>query len=139
MHHIRHVQMEDEAFWFRLDRHLTREAFARKVRDKSGYVLLADGAPVGLLRYSLFWDQIPFCNLLYIERAQQNKGYGSALTARWEQDMRALGHCLLLTSTQADETAQHFYRKLGYRDCGNMLLDFSPYRQPMELLLGKPI
>jgi hypothetical protein len=29
---------------------------------------------------------------------------------------------MVLTSTQSDEDAQHFYRRLGYRDCGVLIL-----------------
>jgi len=115
---IRHVQPEDRIFWFGLDKHLSQKEFDNKVSSKSGYVLLADDVPVGLLRYSLFWDSIPFCNMLYIDARYQRKGYGKKLMAHWEEEMKAQGYERLLTSTQADEEAQHFYRKLGYQDCG---------------------
>ena len=64
---IRYLQAADRPFWFRLDRHLPEEAFARKVRDREGYVLLENGQPAGLLRWNFFWDQIPFCSLLFVE------------------------------------------------------------------------
>ena len=41
------------------------------------------------------------------------KGYGRLLMEHWEQDMKEQGHGMLLTSTQVDEDAQHFYRRLG--------------------------
>lgn len=44
----------------------------------------------------------------------------------WEQDMKRQGYGMLLTSTQVDETAQHFYRKLGYKDCGGFVIVFLP-------------
>ena len=37
----------------------------KKVRDKQGYVVWEDGTPKGLLRYNLFWDNTPFCTLLF--------------------------------------------------------------------------
>lgn len=131
---IRYVQPEDQAFWYRLDRHLPEREFARKVAGQSGYVLLADNIPAGLLRYSLFWDSIPFCNMLYIDHAHQRKGYGQKLIEYWEADMKARGYERVLTSTQADEGAQHFYRKLGYQDCGGFVLDVPG---PMELIMVK--
>lgn len=36
--------------------------------------------------------------------------------------MREEGYPLVMTSTQSNETAQHFYRKLGYADAGSLLL-----------------
>lgn len=44
-----------------------------------------------------------------------------------------------LTSTQVDESAQHFYRKSGYKDCGSLILDIPKYAQPMEMFLVKEI
>ena len=136
---IRHAEVGDEAFWFRLDRHLPEAEFYRKVRDRMGYLLLEDEVPVGLLRYNLFWDQIPFCTMLFVERSGRGKGFGTALMARWEEDMRNGGHHLAMVSTQADETAQHFYRKLGYRDAGGLLLQVPGFEQPVELFLVKAL
>ena len=136
---IRYVQTEDKAFWYQLDHHLPESEFSRKVRDRQGYVLLVDGLPAGLLRYNLFWDNTPFCTLLFIQKDHQKKGLGSHLMAHWEKDMKAQGYGILLTSTQVDEEAQHFYRKLGYRDCGGFVLDLPALAQPMELFLVKGI
>ena len=36
----------------------------------------------------------------------------------WENEMKRKGYDLLLTSTQVNEEAQHFYRKLGFRAVG---------------------
>lgn len=139
MTEIRYVQTEDKAFWCRLDRHLPETEFDRKVIDQQGYVLLEDGDPIGLLRYNLFWDNTPFCTLLFIDWAHHGKGYGRKLMEHWEADMKARGYGMLLTSTQVDEDAQHFYRKLGYKDCGGLVIDLPGYAQPMELFLIKGI
>lgn len=136
---IRSVSPADRAFWFTLDRHLPEAQFDRKVRDGQGYVLLEDGAPVALLRFNLFWDLIPFCTLLFVAEGRRGRGLGRALMDRWEADMRAAGHGMVLTSTQADEGAQHFYRRLGYRDCGGLAPRVPGYEQPMELILEKAL
>ena len=85
---IRYVQLEDSEFWKSLDKHLTDDGFRKKVRDKQGYVLLEDGKPVGLLRFNLFWDDIPFCTLLFVAEAYQGRGYGKALMEHWGADMK---------------------------------------------------
>lgn len=136
---VREVTMADREFWFRLDRHLAAEEFERKVRDGQGYVLTEAGEPVGLLRYNLFWDGIPFCTLLFVDDAHQQRGYGRMLMAHWEQKMKQKGYGLVLVSTQVDEQAQHFYRKLGYKDCGCLVLDAPGYEQPMEMFLSKAL
>ena len=139
MYKIRYVQQEDKEFWYSLDRHLPEAEFDNKVSRKMGYVLLEDGTPIGLLRYNLFWDNTPFCTMLFVDWAHQGKGRGKMLMEHWERDMKEQGYGMLLTSTQVDENAQHFYRKLGYKDCGGFVVDIPGYEQPMELFLIKGI
>ena len=136
---IRHVQESDYAFWVSLDQYLSKDQFMQKVRDKMGYILLVNDEPVGLLRYNLFWDEHPFCTMLYVKKAKQRAGYGKAMMGFWEKEMQQRGHKMLLTSTQVDEEAQHFYRKLGYQDAGSLLITVPEYQQPMELFLLKRI
>ncbi|WP_024293678.1 GNAT family N-acetyltransferase [Lacrimispora indolis] len=136
---IRYVQEEDKDFWFKLDKHLPQSEFEKKIRDKMGYVLLENNIPTGLLRYNLFWDNIPFCTMLYIQREYQHKGYGSKLVKFWEENMKAAGYELIMTSTQVDEDAQHFYRKIGYHDSGGLIIDVPNFKQPMEIFFVKVI
>lgn len=139
MINIRYVQIDDKDFWYGFDKHLPETEFMNKVRDKRGYILSQDDTPIGLLRYNLFWDNTPFCTMLFIEKNYQGKGYGRKLMEFWENDMRMQGYKILLTSTQIDENAQHFYRKLGYKDCGGFVIDIPEYAQPMELFLIKSV
>ncbi len=97
---IRYAQMEDKEFWYSLDKHLPEQEFENKVRDKMAYVLCKDNKPIGLLRYGLFWDNTPFCNLLFIDWAYHRKGYGRMLMEFWEKDMKSRGYGMLLTSTR---------------------------------------
>lgn len=139
MAEIRYVQDTDQEFWYSLDKHLPKAEFQNKVHTKRGYVLWISGKPAGLLRYNLFWDNTPFCTMLIIEEGYRGMGFGRQLMEHWEKEMRKQGYGMLLTSTQTDETAQHFYRKLGYRDCGGFVIDIPRYAQPMELFLIKEI
>ncbi len=87
-----------------------------------------------MLRYNLFWDNTPFCTMLFIDSDYRNQKYGKQLMEYWEQDMKSRGYGMLMTSTQVDEDAQHFYRKLGYKDCGGFVVDVPGYEQPMEII-----
>ena len=136
---IRYVQSGDREFWYGLDRHLPDNEFKKKIRDKQGYILLENNKPIGLLRLHLFWDNTPFCTMLFIDRNYRGKGFGKTLMEYWEADMKSQGYDMLLTSTRVDEEAQHFYRKLGYKDCGGVVIDVPKYEQPMELFLIKAI
>ena len=136
---IRFAQESDRALWMSIDEHLPEGEFSNKARSRKAYLLLEDGAPAALMRYNLFWDSVPFCTLLYVLEGCRGRGFGRMLMERWAADMKALGHGMLMTSTQTDETAQHFYRKLGYRDAGGLVIDIPRYAQPMELFLIRQI
>ncbi len=136
---IRYAEKADKEFWFSLDRHLPQAEFDRKIRDNMGYIITEGDKPVGLLRYNLFWDNTPFCSMLYIDPAYQGKGYGKALLSYWESDMKRTGYGMVMTSTQVDEVAQHFYRKNGYKDAGGFVINIPAYEQPMEMIMLKEI
>ncbi len=129
----RYVSHEDRVFWFYLDKHLSTSEFEKKIRYKQGYVMLQNDRPIGILKYNLFWDNIPFCTILYIDKDYQKNGFGRMLMNYWENEMRSIGYDTVLVSTQSNEDAQDFYRSIGYSDCGSLLLP----DQPEELFLSK--
>ena len=131
--------MEDVAAWLELDKEADEPLFARMVAQERGYVLKEQGRVLGVLRYGMFWDHIPFCYMLVLAKDKQRQGYGRELLFTWEEQMRKQGYDMVLTSTRADEAAQHFYRACGYCDCGGLLLRQSGYEQPLELFLCKDI
>ena len=139
MTEVRYATDGDAEFWFTLDRHMDKDLFYKKVSDKEGLIIIEDGIKKGILRYNLFWDNTPFCNLIYIEQCSRKKGLGRELMNFWENEMKSRGYGMVMTSTQADEEAQHFYRKLGYKDCGGFILEIPGYEQPMEMFLCKAL
>ena len=136
---IRYVELDDKKRWYELDQHLPEEVFAEKVRTNQGSVLVEDGVVIGILRYNLFWDYTPFCTMLFIDDGYRGKGYGKQMMEYWEQDMKTKGYGMLMTSTQVDEDAQHFYRKLGYKDAGGFIVDVPGFEQPMEMIMIKEV
>jgi ribosomal protein S18 acetylase RimI-like enzyme len=136
---IRYATVFDKETWFMLDRHLPKEEFEDKTRKKQCYVLQDGEKTVGILRYNLFWDNTPFCTMLYVEKDHRGRGFGKELMDFWENDMKSKGYGMVMTSTQENESAQHFYRKLGYRDCGSFDVNVPGYEQPTELIMIKVI
>ena len=133
---IRLAAANDLSFLSEHDRHISLTELDSAIR--LGRVLLletADGKPIGWLRWNLFWDNTPFMNLLYLLEEYRLQGYGRALTRHWEQLLREKGYSSAMTSTQANEGSQHFYRHLGYEDVGGFLLPGETY----ELILHKAL
>lgn len=117
------------------DRHVPAEELAAILPRGRVYMAEEGGAFAGWLRYSLFWDNTPFLNLLFLLEEYRGQGHGRALLAHWEAAMREKGYPLVMTSTRSDETAQQFYRRCGYREIGAFLLP----GEPEELLFAKPL
>ena len=136
---IRYIEDQDRTAWNLLDRHLPALEFDEKVRTKQGYVYIKDEEIIGILRYNLFWDNTPFCTMLFIDGKYRGLGYGKQLMEHWEQEMRSKGYGMVMTSTQVNEDAQYFYRKLGYKDAGGFTIDIPGYEQPEELILIKAL
>jgi len=134
---IRYVTENDKPFWYTLDKHLSENEFELKVRDKRGYIISDGDTPIGVMRYNLFWDNTPFLTLIHMEESHQGKRYGRQAMLFWENEMRELGYKMVMTSTQVDEEAQHFYRKLGYIERGGIFLDNTPLAQPQEMFMIK--
>ena len=102
-----------------------------------GYIISDNEMPVGIMRYNLFWDNTPFLTLIHFVESAQKRGFGRQTMMHWENEMRELGYNVVITSTQVDEGAQHFYRKLGYTDRGCLILGNTPIAQPLELFMLK--
>ncbi|HEX3930585.1 MAG TPA: GNAT family N-acetyltransferase [Nocardioides sp.] len=125
----------DLAFLAGADTHLTPERLADLVAVGRVLVGVVDGDVVGFLRWGLFWDLVPFMNLLWVLPERRGTGVGTALVDAWEGAQHAAGHDLVLTSTMSHERSQHLYRRLGYVDSGALLLP----GEPAELILRKSL
>lgn len=119
---VRVAVEDDRSFLAEHDRHLRGDVLDASIR--AGRILIVEdaGTRSGWLRWNLFWDEIPFLNLLFVLGPGRGHGLGTALMDEWEASLLDEGHPVAMTSTQADETAQHFYRKRGYVDTGTLLL-----------------
>lgn len=118
------------------DKHISERLILPKIKEKEIFIIRNDaGHSIGWMRYSYFWDNTPFMNLIWIDEEERSKGTGREVVLYWETLMLQSGFSLVMTSTMANEGAQHFYRKLGYADAGCLLLE----NEPLEILLTKKL
>lgn len=132
---IRKAELGDFEFLAEHDRHIQGEILKESILSERVYVIESSGNILGWMRYNLFWDSIPFMNMLYILDGSRGMGYGKAVIERWESDMSKMGYKTVMTSTQSDEYAQHFYTHLGYTAIGS----FNLGSDPMEIIFSKTI
>lgn len=131
---VRPAAPHDASFLIEHD-HLRPDVLAERIQTGQILVLEVDGDPIGWLRWSLFWDEIPFMNMLFVLEPHRGRGHGNVLMDAWESDARRAGHAVVMTSSQADEMAQHLYRERGYSDCGALILP----DQAAELVFRKDL
>ena len=115
------------------DRHIPETLVRTKIKEKEIFIIKDSEKEIGWMRYGYFWDSIPFMNMIWIDEEYRGQGIGKKIVLYWEEIMRERGFKLIMTSTQSNEEAQHFYRKIGYRDAGCLLLE----TQPLEVILTK--
>lgn len=127
---LKKAEKEDADFYTTVDGHV------KSIADDRAYIILNDDAPVGVIAYNMFWEELPFMTLIKLLPEYRRRGFGREAIALFEEELKKLGYCALLVSTQTDEQAQHFYRKAGYRECGCLILD-GALKQPMEMFFIK--
>lgn len=118
---IRLADNEDKKQVVEYDNHIPNNKVCECIANQLVYVLCDEKEIVGVLRYNLFWQTIPFLDLLYIDEAYRGKGYGRQMMSVWEKTMKRMGYPYVMLSTQEDEDAKYFYEKLGYRRIGAFL------------------
>lgn len=101
-------------------------------------IIAMKGEKIGIMHCTLLWNELPFLNHLIVSKELRGNGYGENALLLWENRLRIEGFRTALLSTRAAESAQYFFRKLGYTDCG--ALDMSGFTKPQadaELFLYK--
>jgi ribosomal protein S18 acetylase RimI-like enzyme len=135
METIRYATVKDKSQILEIDNHINDEVLSKKISHYEVFVVEVNLEIVGVLRYGFFWDILPFMNLIMIKKDYRSMGIGRRLVLFYEQEMIKLGKRFVLTSTLSNETAQHFYRKLGYKDCGSLLIE----KEGLEIIFCKEL
>ena len=105
---IRLADSKDKQKIIKYDNHIHHNKVGECIWNQLVYVLCDEKIIVGVLRYSLFWQSIPFLDLLYIDENYQGKGYGRQMMEYWESVMQRMKYKYVMLSTQEDETAKYF-------------------------------
>lgn len=130
---IRFAKIEDGDILSQHDRHISKEELKTSIKLNRIYIAEANRTFLGWLRYNMFWDNTPFMNMLFVLDNYRNQGVGKALVQFWEEEMKNRKFGMVMTSTAANESAQHFYYRMGYKTVGGFL----PENEPYELILSK--
>jgi ribosomal protein S18 acetylase RimI-like enzyme len=102
-----------------------------QIRDGRLLIIEHAGEPAGFIKFYVLWETLPLIEVIVVREELRKRGIGRAAVRSWEREMAGRSYERAIVSTQANELAQHFWRRIGYRDCGSLEL---PGR-PVELFL----
>lgn len=132
---LRPAEDTDFAFISGFSSDLQDDRLRAQIRDGRLRIIESTEGPVGFIKFYVLWEVLPFIEVIIIRDDCRGRGIGKAAVRDWEQEMCARSFRRAIISTQADETAQHFWRRIGYHDCGSLTL---PGR-PAELFMYRDI
>jgi ribosomal protein S18 acetylase RimI-like enzyme len=105
---------------------MSEEKLRAQIREGRLRIIESNEGPVGFIKFYVLWEVLPFIELIIIRNNCRGQGIGKAAVREWEQEMSARHFQRAIVSTQADETAQYFWRRIGYQDCGSLGLPGRP-------------
>src|SRR5687767_3856855 len=135
MAELRAAAEADIHFLRRLSSRLSSARLEAQIREGRLRIIEDNDEPIGFLKFCILWETLPFIEVLVVCESYRGRGHGTQAVRAWESEMAIQGFSLVLTSTQSDQTAQHFWRKLGYRDCGAL----TESDKPAEIFMQRQV
>ena len=115
---IKYATQKDYKFLKNNEHDIDQERLRNKIKEKEIIIVTDNTKPIGWLRFGLFWDCVPIMYMLMLKKEYRKKGIGTKLVNFWENEMKKQKFNLVITTTQDNEEAQHFYKKIGYKNVG---------------------
>ena len=108
------------------------------LKNKCYMVAYISGKQVGFLRFSYFWGNIPYMDMIRVNDNLQSAGIGTKLVRYWEKKMKDLGMKMCMTSSQLNEPQPtNWHIKNGYRPSGQ--IHFWPTDDYPEIFMIKKL
>ena len=135
---IRKARETDIDYLLNMDEHV-EEAWIRRCQALDEYLLAeVDGKLRAFMRYSFFWGDIPYMDMIWVEENFRRKGVGSALIHFWTKEMKALNKGILMTSAMSNEPPPlAWHKRNGFVESGR--LTFGGLQEIPEVFLVKEL
>lgn len=120
MMNVRYATQRDLTFVTQ-DGYVPVHTVARKIEEREVLVAERDSVLAGYVRIEHLWSKVPYIALIRVLPDFRRHGVGRALLGFLEEQLRAAGHTVLLSSSQADELEpQAWHRHMGFVECGRL-------------------
>jgi len=132
---IRAARASDFTFLRGFSTDPTDRQLEAQIQDGRLRIIESTEGQVGFIKFYVLWEILPFIEVIIVREECRRCGIGRRAVRAWEVEMAARSLSRAIVSTKANETAQEFWRRIGYRDCGSLAL---PGR-PIELFMYRDI
>lgn len=133
---IRAALEDDFSALVQKDKHVNEAWVKSCIRDSYYVVAEMDDKLIAFMRYSYFWGEIPYMDMIMVDESARRKGVGTAMLNFWTEEMKRKGKKALMTSAMSDEPEPLvWHRRNGFVECGQ--LTFGVYQEIPEIFLIK--
>lgn len=133
---IRYADNDDYKLVQSISANMSKRRWQQFINNKQAAVAFLNEKFAGFALYDFFYDNTPFLTEIFVEEECRRQTVGSFLLLFCEDAARNLGYKnMILTVNEANEAAQKFYKKLGYRQLGS----FDDFGTCTQLILGKEL
>lgn len=91
MTEIKYATMDDYGLLISRDTHVRKGEWKKLIEKNQALIFKVDNHFAGWLRYNLFWNEIPFMNMLYFLEEYRGKGYGTQMVrfgkGKWQSSV----------------------------------------------------
>ena len=130
---------EEDVDYLANNDHLSREKVEGKLKRKEYIIVKQGNEYMGFLRFSLFWSEIPYIDVISVEDEHQRKGVGKSMVELLEDFAVKNGQKIIMSSSEQEEPEpQKWHKKIGFHEAG-IINDFSPIQDVPEVIFIKKI
>lgn len=134
----RKAQERDFEYLLKMDKHV-EESWVRRCLSLDEYIIGEFGGQArAFMRYSFFWGDIPYMDMIWVEEKFRKKGIGSVIIEFWTKEMKTLDKRILMTSAMSNEPPPlAWHKRNGFVECGQ--LSFGSLEPIPEIFLLKEL
>lgn len=93
--------------------------WVRKIQAREVIVAIDGGQIAGVLRFEFLWTTLPFLSRIFLCAQARGKGLSRRMLALLRTHLQAMGHTVLLSSSQTNEPEpQAWHRHMGFTETG---------------------
>jgi len=116
---VRFAGPEDLEWCVVEDGHVIEKIIRNKIVNDEIIVVELDGHLIAYIRLEYLWSTTPYIGLIFVNDEYRKVGVGRKMLEFLEDHLRAHGHDVLMSSSQANEPEpQAWHRAIGFVECG---------------------